>query len=389
MKTRSVYFLLIFFAHSLSYACLSADFDYCASGDPFCSPGSSLLNFTRNSDECTRQAGSSVLTCLPLELEGVVTTVAGDGTAAYLDGTGTAAQLNTPSSLATDGSRLYVADGFNHRIRTIDIETSVVTTLAGDGTGATLDGTGTAAQINGPFDLTLNGNDLYVAETFGNRIRKIDVTTAAVTTVAGDGTAAFLDATGTVAQFNGPAGITTDGTALYVADLNNNRIRKIDITSTVVATLAGDGSAAYLDGTGTAAQFSSPQGIATDGTSLFVADSSNNRVRQIDIASTAVTTLAGDGSAGDQDGVGTAASFTSPQYVATDSSSLFFTDGNSRVRRLDLTTRLVTSLAGDGTGGYQDGTGTAAQFNTPRGIVSDGFRLFLVDQTNNRIRRID
>ena len=149
-------------------------------------------------------------------------------TQAVADATGTDARFYYPSKITTDGTNLYVAEYLGNRIRKIVIATADVTTLAGSGETATTDGTGTDAKFNRPFGITTDGTNLYVAEYTGNKIRKIVIATGVVTTLAGSGTANTTDGTGTDANFYNPSGITTDGTSLYVAGYTSNKIRKIE-----------------------------------------------------------------------------------------------------------------------------------------------------------------
>ncbi|HIG46504.1 MAG TPA: hypothetical protein EYQ20_08825, partial [candidate division Zixibacteria bacterium] len=159
----------------------------------------------------------------------VVTTVAGDGTYGFADGTGTAAQFKYPTGVAVQGDSLFVADGSNDRIRMIILSTREVTTVAG-GTEGFLDGTGTAARFNFPAGVAVQGDSLFVADLFNHRIRKIILSTQEVTTVAG-GTEGFLDGTGTAARFDHPRGVAVQGDSLFVADRDNNRIRKIILST--------------------------------------------------------------------------------------------------------------------------------------------------------------
>ncbi len=218
------------------------------------------------------------------------------------------------------------------------------------------------------------------------------LTTAVTTPVGTAGISGSTDGTGTAARFNTPIGITTDGTNLYVADFNNHTIRKIVISSGVVTTLAGTaGSAGSTDGTGLAAMFSWPQGITTDGTNLYVADFNNHTIRQIVISSGVVTTLAGlAGSAGSTDGTGTAARFSTPAGITTDGTNLYVADtGNHTIRKIVISSGVVTTLAGlAGSLGSTDGTGSAARLNNPIGITTDGTNLYVVDRSNHTIRRI-
>ena len=224
----------------------------------------------------------------------IVTTFAGSaGSSVSTDGIGTAAGFRYPDGITTDGTNLYVTD--SSAIRKIVISTGVVTTIAGiaNSTGST-DGTGSAARFYSPAGITTDGTNLYVADAGNHTIRKVVISTEVVTTIAGlPGSGNYLstDGTGSAARFFTPIGITTDGTNLYVTDSYNNKIRKIVISTGVVTTLAGSGTAGSTNGTGTAASFSDPSGITTDGTNLYVADSSI--IRKIVISTGVVTTIAG------------------------------------------------------------------------------------------------
>ena len=247
--------------------------------------------------------------------------------------------LISPSGITTDGTNLYVADSGNNTIRKIVIATVEVTTLAGTaGTSGSADGTGTAALFNNPLGVASDVNDVYVADSGNHTIRKIAIATGEVTTLAGTaGSSGSSDGTGTAALFNNPADIASDGTNLYIADSGNNTIRKIVIATVEVTTLAGTaGSSGSANGTGTAALFNNPLGIATDRTNLYIADSGNNTIRKIVIATGIVTTFAGKaGSSGSADGTGTAALFNNPVGVATVGAVLYVGDtGNNTIRKI-------------------------------------------------------
>ena len=174
----------------------------------------------------------------------------------------------------------------NHTIRKIVIATGEVTTLAGTaGSYGSTDGTGIAALLQYPFGITTDGTNLYVADTGNYTIRKIVISTGEVTTLAGTARSyGSTNGTGTAARFNNPFGITMDGTNLYVADTGNHTIRKIVIATGEVTTLAGiAGSYGSTDGTGTAARFNNPFGITIDGTNLYVADTGNYTIRKIEL----------------------------------------------------------------------------------------------------------
>jgi hypothetical protein len=216
---------------------------------------------------------------------GAVTTIAGTGSIGSTDhNTGTSASFNQAHGITTDGTNLYVADTFNHKIRKIVISTGAVTTLAGTGSaGSTDHNTGTSASFHHPSGITTDGTNLYVSNNSTHTIRKIVISTGAVTTLAGTGSIGFTDHnTGTSASFNYPSGITTDGTNLYVADLNNHKIRKIVISTGAVTTLAGSSAGSTDHNTGTSASFHHPTAITTDGTNLYVVDYSTHIIRKID-----------------------------------------------------------------------------------------------------------
>ena len=275
-----------------------------------------------------------------LNLTTAVTTFAGQaGLVGSTDGTGAAARLNYSRAITTDGTSLYVADTDNDTVRKIVIASGAVTTLAGQaGLAGSTDGTGAAALFNTPRGITTDGTSLYVADSGNDTVRKIVIASGAVTTLAGTaGTTGSTDGTGAAALFNTPRGITTDGTSLYVADRSNDTVRKIVIASGAVTTLAGTATVTgSTDGTGAAARFNTPYGVTTDGTNLYVADTSNNTVRQIVIASGTVTTLAGTaGIFGSTDATGAAARFNGPQGITTDGTSLYVADsGNDTVRKI-------------------------------------------------------
>lgn len=271
---------------------------------------------------------------------------------------------------------------------------NIVTSLAGSNTSTgSTDSTGVAARFNYPYGNTTDGTNVYVADGSNHTIRKIVIATGAVTTLAGSPMASgSADGTGSAARFNYPYGITTDGTNLYVADTSNHTIRMIVIATGAVTTLAGSaGSFGSTDGTGTAARFQNPHGITTDGTNLYIANSGNHTIRKIVIATGVVTTLAGDPITADStDGIGTAARFNYPYGITTDGTNLYVVDGsNHTIRKIVIATTAVTTLAGSAlVTGATDGTGSAARFNYPYGITTDGTNLYITDKNNHTIRKL-
>jgi sugar lactone lactonase YvrE len=225
--------------------------------------------------------------------KGVVTTLAGS-TTGYADGTGTAARFHYPKSVAADGSgNVYVGDSNNHRIRKISPE-GAVSTLAGSGEAGYADGPAQAAQFSGPRGVTVDGSgNIYVADGANNRICKISpdgvVTTLAgitpdVVTANPGNTKGYANGTGAEARFRFPGAVAVDRAGnVYVADVENNRIRKISPEG-MVSTLAGSGEAGYADGPAQAAQFNYPLGVAVDESgNIYVADRDNHCIRKITI----------------------------------------------------------------------------------------------------------
>ena len=325
------------------------------------------------------------------DIAGVVTTLAG-GAWGTVDGTGTAAAFDNPVGVATDGSNVYVADVFSGTIRKVVISTGVVSTLAGKAYApGEIDGIGAAARFDSPKGIFTDGTNLYV--TSNATVRKVVIATGAVTTLAGKYmTFGNTDGNGSAALFNNPWGITGDGVNLYVTDLGSHTIRKIVIATGEVTTLVGRaGLSGSNDGYGVAALFKEPWGITTDKSSLYVTDSANQTIRKITLATTEVTTLAGKpGVVGNSNGTGAAASFKSPIGIATDGTNLFVSDSdNHTLRKIVIATGAVSTLAGTaGSLGNTDGSGAAARFYYPFGVATDGSSLYVADRGYHLIRKI-
>ena len=327
-----------------------------------------------------------------------VSTAAGSGLSTPLaaNGIGAAATFNSPYGIVVDtGGIAYIGDYGNNRVRQLVLSTGAVTTLAGSATAGFAVGTGTTATFSGPMYAALDGlGNLYVTDFAGIRVRKVVLATQAVSTVAGTGAAGSVDAVGAAASFNKPRGIAIDASGnAYVADFTNNRIRKIVLSSAIVTTFAGSPTsvASASNGVGTNAGFSSPNNVVVDssGELLFVADGTNRLIRQIVIATQTVTTLAGSVASGSANGVGIAAQFNSPWGLAVDSSgNLFVSDtGSNLIRQIVIATQTVTTLAGSGAASWADGFGTNAAFNQPTGLAVDARGNMLVAEcVNHRVR---
>lgn len=301
-----------------------------------------------------------------------VTTLAGSSTSGTADGTGTNAQFQGPWIIANDGEVLWVGDNRAGSIRKVVKSTGAVTTL----TTATSLGL-VQSTVNGLYTMGLasDGTHVYVADCLNNRILQVVIATGAVSTLAGTGTAGSTDGSLTVALLNEPMGLAINGTDLYVCDTGNSKIREIDLSAGTVSTVAS---------------LTDPEAIATDGTNLYVAQPSGNSIRKIVIATGVVTTLAGSGSSGFADGVGTAAQFNEPEGVSTDGTNVYVADSkNHRIRKIVASTQVVTTYAGSGTAGYVDGPADQAEFDYPAAVASDGTAVYASgDSTPPVVRKI-
>jgi sugar lactone lactonase YvrE len=327
---------------------------------------------------------------------GAVTTLAGTvGTPGTTDATGTAARFHFPSGVAvTSTGVIYVADTDNDTIRAI-APGAIVTTVAGQaGQTSTTDGQGAEARFDDPFAAAVDpGGVVYVADSAAHVIRRITLD-GAVTTYAGSpGSYGSADGTGAAARFYSPFGVAVDSAGnVYVSDSFNHTVRKITAGG-VVTTLAGSAqSGGKTDGAGTAARFDQPFGIAVDANgNVYVSDATANTIRKITSAGV-VSTLAGlAGTPGSADGTGTSARFAVPYAVAVDTTGTIFVvdHGNHTIRQVTAN-GVVTTLAGTaGSAGSADGTGAAARFRYPSGVTVDREgNVFVADTDNHLIRQI-
>ena len=332
---------------------------------------------------------------------GVITTVAGNGTSGNIgdNGPATGAQLNYPTGVAVDSAgNLYIADQYNHRIR--KVSNGVITTVAGSGTAGFSgdNGPATSAQLYYPAGVAVDAaGNLYIADTWNSRVRK--VSNGVITTVAGSGTEGFSGDNGpnTSAQLAGPGGVAADSAGnLYIADTSNYRIRKV--SNGVITTAAGGGSGGD-NGPATSAQLNYPAGVAVDSAgNLYIADDvlysngfngyspGNGRIRKV--SNGVITTVSGGGSGGDN-GPATSAQLSGICYVAVDSAGvLYIADpGNDRIR--EVSNGVIVTVTGNGTRGFSGdgGPATGAQLYGPDGVaVNSAGNLFIADTDNDRIR---
>ena len=304
----------------------------------------------------------------------------------------TIASFNQPTGIAVDAAgNIYVSDYGDNLIRKISAA-GIVSTIAGNGNQGSLNGLDTASSFNGPTALALDAaGNIYVADDNNNMVRKIS-TNGMVSTYAGSDSTGLINGPAANSALFGPTGVAVDGSGnVYIADAGNNIIRMVN-TSDVVSTYAGSTNEAATNGPLLSASFNNPTGLAIDGSgNIFVADMLDGMIREISPSTGTVTTLAGSGdTTASVNGTGTAASFYFPNSLAVDASdNIYVTEyATNLIRKVDPT-GVVTTFAGNGAAGQADSTGTSASFNGPSGIAVDkSGNLYVADTYNNVIRKI-
>lgn len=339
-------------------------------------------NITNADITCSIGTLSSGTIINTLTLTGGVTTLNGspcaDNTSACSNVSGFA-DSTTPSSvkydaaegLTTDGTNLYVADKNNNRIRKVVIATGVTTTLAGNGTNAKVDGKGTAASLSQPRFITTDGSYIYLSDTTNNCIRKININTQVVTTMVCSNSI-----------LSDPRGIVVYNSNLYIVDNSNNSIVQLNLSTNALTTVVASG-------------LSSPRNLTIIGTDLYIADSGLDRIAKTTIGTWTLSTFAGSSSGYSDNVVGTSAQFRNLEGITTDGTSLYVADtGNHNIRKVTVPGNVVTTLAGQtissgSNANYTNSTTfSSARFDNPRGITSDGLNLYVFDTSNNAIRKI-
>src|SRR5437660_815761 len=345
---------------------------------------------------------------------GIIATFAGSGPGGYYSGgysgdggPATSARLNLPGEIALDtNGNLFIADSQNGRVRRVDASTGIITTVAGNG-GFTFSGDGglaTAASLNHPAGVALDTNgNLFIADAYNCRVRRVDGSSGIITTVAGNGEFSFSGDGGPAiaASLWLPIGVRvdTDGN-LFIADLYNHRVRRVDASTGIITTFAGSGQSGVSGDGGLATSVDiSPVGVAIESSgNLLIADADSKRVRRVHPSSNLIATVAGSGGRGGNSGDGgpaTLATLAQPQDVVLDRPANLFISTGALIRRVDARSGLITTYAGGGSasGGFtpycgDGGPAINACLFYPRGLSMDGAgNLFIADSINNRIRR--
>ena len=282
------------------------------------------------------------------KLDGTLIETIGTGDAGAVDGAFDKATFYRPQGLALAGDSLYVADTENHLIRRVDLKSRNVETIAGTGKQTHeyfKSGPARSVALSSPWDLQLAGRSLYIAMAGPHQIWKMDLDKNEVSTFAGSGREARLDGPIMEAGFAQPSGIATDGKMLWVADSESNIIREIDLAGGSVKTLVGGDLFEFgdVDGTGDDVRLQHPLGLITYGDKLLIADTYNHKIKELDPKQEKVRTLLGTGKPGQTDGP--TPSFYEPGGLSLANSTLYIADTNNHaIRVVDLKTKRASTL---------------------------------------------
>lgn len=337
----------------------------------------------------------------------VISTVAGNGSSGYGGdgGLATSASIGIPTAVALDSKgNFYISDAENEVIRKVSATTGVITTVAGSGIpGYSGDGgPATGAELSYPIGLAIDSSgNLYIAEYWNCVIRKVTASTGIISTVAGkygscsysgDGVAA------TAASLRYPEGVALDSVGnLYIADTQNNLVREVSAATGLISTIAGVPNGLGSTGDGgpaTKALLNFPSALAFDGSgNLFIADTQNYRVREVEASTGIITTVVGNGDSGTTGDGGLAlnAQIVDGSLALDASGDIYLGGGVYKVREISASTGMISSVAGNGIFGFSGdgGSATVAEMGTAQGVVVDAQgNLYIADQGNNRIRKV-
>lgn len=362
-------------------------------------PGTELAGIAVDAQGNVYVSDQATNRILKLSPRAVETVFAGSGTGGSADGPALSAQFFGPTGLAVDASgNVYVADQYNHTARKIAVD-GTVSTLAGiAGIGGYADGPKGTGQLVAPWGIAVDSSgNVYVSDEFAFTIRKIDASGTLSTLAGSPGIEGSSDGLGGAATFGGPCGIAVDGAGdIFVADSPNDEIREVspagEVTTVAGMAVDGDGFLGSGDGAGSAARFAGPTGVAIGQAGLYVTDTENDTVRLI-AGQDVVSTVAGAAPPqGDANGSGPAARFAQPHGVAADANgNIYVADTDNGTIRKITAGGVVTTLAGvpldDEGGGYADGPGKSALFDQPWGVAADASGNVYVSDTLNRVVR--
>ena len=350
-------------------------------------------------------AGQSSTQDLVLQVvDAMVRAVAGTGSAGFSgdNGLATAAALNTPAGVAVDGAgNILIADQLNHRVRRVDGLTGQITTVAGTGVqGFNGNLSALSTNFNSPVGVGLDASGNWLLIDSGNHLlRRVDVQTMLVSTLAGTGIGGFSDGPVATAQLNGPAGMAVEasGTVL-IADSINNRVRRVNLQTGQVTTVAGTGTGGFNadDIPASSAQLNLPTGVAVDSSgNIFIADTLNQRIRRVDGVTKEITTVAGNGAFGfnGDNPNATSARLSFPLGIAVDAAgNVLIADSLShRVRLVNMESREIKTIIGTGVPGYNGDNqlATTAQINAPMGLTVNAIgEVFFTEAGGMRVRRV-
>ena len=359
----------------------------------FCDPAGNLLICDADNNRVRKVAA------------GTMSTFAGQN-ALFGEGfPATNAEICLPANMNCDAAgNVYIADYQNNRVRKYSPSTGLLTTVAGSGIGGYDDGysgdggPATAANMYNPYGVAVDGaGNIYVADLNNARIRKVN-TSGIITTIAGTGVSGYSGnhSAATGAELGGPAGLALDNAGnLYMADVYNNCIRKID-NAGIITTVAGNTFAGYASDNvaATATPLNTPLDVAVDANNnLYIADNGNNRIRKVDTAGI-ITTVAGGNTAGysGDNGPATAAQLRGPNSIKTDAyGDIFFTDGGNQCVRMINAAGYISTIAGTTATGFSGdgGPAIAASFNGADGLAVDNAgNVYIADGNNYRVRKV-